>query len=366
MMRFRVLALLLFVAACATPPKAPPPPPPPPPAPVTPPPPPAVKPVPDNADFQLWLAGYRRHAIERGVPAADVDKLLAGVTLSQRAIDLDRRQPGDASSGVQARFDSYLARQVDAARINGGTAAANRLSPTIAAVQAKTGVPGEIFVAIWGLESAYGKVTGNFDVPSALATLAWEGRRKMLFTNELNAALSIIQQDKAPREWLKGSWAGAMGQPQFLPSSYLAYAVDMDGDGHPNIWSSEPDTLASIGNYLKQKGWQPGLSWGLPVTVPPGFDRLAIKNPDRPKTCVKPLERHSKAYPVKQWRDWGVTGTGSFPADDVMAVLIEPDGPGQGAYLTTANYRVIMEYNCSNFYALSVALLGDAIAGRGR
>lgn len=366
MMRFRVLALLLFVAACATPPKAPTPPPPPPPTLAPPSPPPVVKPVPDNADFQLWLAGYRRHAIERGVPVADVDKLLSGVALSQRAIDLDRRQPGDASSGVQARFDSYLARQVDAARINGGTAAANRLAPTIAAVQAKTGVPGEIFVAIWGLESAYGKVTGNFDVPSALATLAWEGRRKTLFTNELNAALSIIQQDKAPRDWLKGSWAGAMGQPQFLPSSYLAYAVDMDGDGHPNIWSSEPDTLASIGNYLKEKGWKPGLPWGLKVTVPPGFDRLAVKNPERPKTCVKPLERHSKAHPVKQWRDWGITGTGTFPADDVMAVLIEPDGPGQGAYLTTANYRAIMEYNCSNFYALSVALLGDAIAGRGR
>jgi membrane-bound lytic murein transglycosylase B len=364
MMRYRVLVPLLFVAACATPPKPPAPPPPPPP--VVAPPPPVVKPVPSNADFDLWLAGYRRHAIERGVPAASIDQLLAGVTLSQRAIDLDRRQPGDASSGAAARFDSYLARQVDAARINGGTAAANRLAPTIAGVQAKTGVPGEIFVAIWGLESAYGKVTGNFDVPSALATLAWEGRRKTLFTNELDAALTIIDQKKAPRSALRGSWAGAMGQPQFLPSSYLTYAADGDGDGKADIWSSEADTLASIGNYLKLKGWQPGLPWGLKVSVPEGFDRLAVKNPERPKTCVKPLERHSKAHPVSQWKAWGLTGTGRWPADDVLAVLIEPDGPGQGAYLTTANYRVIMEYNCSNFYALSVALLGDAIAGRAR
>jgi lytic murein transglycosylase len=216
------------------------------------------------------------------------------------------------------------------------------------------------------LETGYGKVTGNFDVPSALATLAWDGRRAALFTAELDAALSIIEKGLASRSMLRGSWAGAMGQPQFLPSSFLAYALDGDGDGRADIWQNETDTLMSIGNYFKQKGWQAGLSWGLPVTVPDGFDRTAIRSAERHKTCVRPLEKHSRWMPVAEWKARGLTGIVAFPADDVSAALIEPDGDGQGAYLVTRNYRVIMDYNCSNFYALSVALLGDAISNRPR
>jgi lytic murein transglycosylase len=318
---------------------------------------------PTNAEFVAWLDGYRRNALARGASSAAVDTLLSGISLSQRAIDLDRRQPGD-SGGAPARFDSYLARQVNAARISGGVAAANRVAGPVAAAQARTGVPGEILIAIWGLETAYGKVTGNFDVPTALATLAWEGRRAKLFTAELDAALDIITKNLAPRSALTGSWAGAMGQPQFLPSSYLAYAIDGDGDGRADIWNSSPDALASIGNYLKLKGWQPGLSWGNIVTVPAGFDREAIRNPEKPKTCVRPLEKHSRPMAISEWKALGLTSATAFPADGVKAVLIEPDGPEGHAYLATANFRVIMEYNCSNFYALSVALLGDAISNR--
>jgi lytic murein transglycosylase len=363
MMRYRVLPPLLLLAACTTPaPKGPPPlPPPPPPVAVTPPPPKPAFVAPTNAEFERWKAAYRAAALARGVPASTLDAVFTGMQPSQRAIDLDRNQPGD---GRAARFDAYLARQVDAGRINGGTAAANRMAAPLASAQARTGVPAEIMTAIWGLESAYGKVTGNFDVPTALATLAWEGRRAKLFTAELDAALDIITKNLAPRSALTGSWAGAMGQPQFLPSSYLAYAVDGDGDGRADIWKSSPDALASIGNYLKLKGWQPGLSWGNVVTVPPGFDREAIRNPEKPKTCVRPLERHSRSLPISEWKALGLTSATAFPADTVKAVLIEPDGPEGKAYLTTANYRVIMEYNCSNFYALSVALLGDAISNR--
>ncbi|MFZ4690511.1 MAG: lytic murein transglycosylase [Polymorphobacter sp.] len=321
--------------------------------------------VPANADFTRWLDGYRRAALARGATPAALDSLLTGVAPVQRVIDLDRRQPGD-SRAVPARLDAYLARQVDPARINGGVAAAGRLSAQLAVMQAKTGVPGEIALAIWGLESAYGKVTGDFDVPAALATLAWEGRRSALFTGELDAALTIIETGLAPRSTLRGSWAGAMGQPQFLPSSYLAYAVDGDGDSRADIWKSEADTLASIGNYLGKKGWQRGLAWGVVVNVPEGFDRAQVRNPEAPKTCVKPLERHSRWFPISQWKAWGLTSTVPLPPDETMATLLEPDGTGQGAYLGTANYRVIMEYNCSNFYALSVALLGDAIRNRPR
>lgn len=361
MMRFRVLLPLLLLAACTTPAAKPPPaPPPPPPAVIIP----QSKPAfvaPTNAEFERWKAAYRAAALARGVPVATLDSVFDGMQPSQRAIDLDRNQPGD---GRAARFDAYLARQVDAGRINGGIAAANRMAAPLASAQARTGVPAEIMAAIWGLESAYGKVTGNFDVPTALATLAWEGRRAKLFTAELDAALDIITRNLAPRSALTGSWAGAMGQPQFLPSSYLAYAVDGDGDGRADIWKNSPDALASIGNYLKLKGWQPGLSWGNVVTVPPGFDREAIRNPEKPKTCIRPLEKHSKPLSISEWKALGLTSATAFPADTVKAVLIEPDGPEGKAYLTTANFRVIMEYNCSNFYALSVALLGDAISNR--
>lgn len=365
-MRTRALLPLLLLAACTTP-SAPPRPLPPPASQVTP----VIKPTapppvytaPPNAEFAHWLAGYRRAALARGVSAQSLDALLAGVQPIQRVIDLDRRQPGDSKA---ARFDDYLARQVDAARINGGVAAANRMSDRLAAVQARTGVPGEILVAIWGLETAYGKVTGDFDVPAALATLAWEGRRSALFTRELDAALTIIDKGLAPRSTLRGSWAGAMGQPQFLPSSYLAYGIDGDGDGRSDIWGSEADALASIGNYLGQKGWKAGLAWGNVVTVPADFDRAQVKNPEAPKTCVRPLERHSRWLPISQWKAWGLTSAAAFPSDSTLATLIEPDGEGQGAYLATTNFRVIMEYNCSNFYALSVALLGDAISNRPR
>jgi membrane-bound lytic murein transglycosylase B len=364
MMRHRVLLPLLLLGACTTPVAKPPP--------AAPPPPPATAPAPmpkpgfvppANTDFERWKASYRAAAVARGIPAATVDSLFAGMQPTQRVIDLDRNQPGD---GRAARFDAYLARQVDAGRINGGTAAANRMAAPLASAQARTGVPAEIMAAIWGLESAYGKVQGNFDVPTSLATLAWDGRRAKLFTAELDAALDIIAKGMAPRSALTGSWAGAMGQPQFLPSSYLAYAVDGDGDGRADIWNSSPDALASIGNYLQKKGWKPGLSWGNTVTVPAGFDREAIRNPEKPKTCVRPLEKHSRWLPISDWKAKGLTSAAAFPDDTVMATLIEPDGPEGKAYLATANYRVIMEYNCSNFYALSVALLGDAITNRAK
>ncbi len=366
MMRTSALLPFLLLAACGAPSAPPTPAPAPPLAPIVQPaPPPAVYAAPPNVEFARWIAGYRWAALARGVAPQAVDTLLAGVRPIQRVIDLDRRQPGE-SNAAPSRFDAYLARQVDAARINGGVAAANRMSDRIAAVQARTGVPGEILVAIWGLETAYGKVTGDFDVPAALATLAWEGRRGAMFTRELDAALVIVEKGLAPRSALRGSWAGAMGHPQFLPSSYLAYGIDGDGDGRADIWNSEADTLASIGNYLEHKGWQAGLPWGNRVRVPANFDRAQVKNPETPKSCVRSLEKHSRWLPVSQWKAWGLTSGAPLPPDSTLATLIEPDGPRQGAYLVTANYRVIMEYNCSNFYALSVALLGDAISNRPR
>ena len=369
MFRFPCLPLALLVgiglAGCATAPApkpvVPPAAPPAIPAPVTPAPVPLPIAVAPAGSFTAWLTAYRAAALARGVSPATLETLFAGMTPSDRVIALDRGQPGDSGTST-ARFDAYLARRLDASRIDGGRAAAERSSAATAAAMARTGVPAGILIGIWGMETSYGRVTGDFDVVRSVATLAWDGRRRALFTKELDAAVDIIDRKLATRAQLQGSWAGAMGQPQFLPSSFLAHAADGDGDGRSDIWRSEPDTIASIANYLVQNGWQGGDGWGMAVAVPAGFDRGAVVNPERPKTCIRPLERHSKWLPAADWRGRGVTTAAAWPADATPMSLVEPDGPGQGAYLTTRNYRAIMAYNCSNFYALSVALLGDAIA----
>ncbi len=315
----------------------------------------------DGQTFAQWLAGYRAAAKARGVSAATLDGLLGGLTASDRVVELDRGQPGDSSAGP-ARFDNYLARRLDAARIRAGNAAASRMSTELAATRASTGVPASIVLGIWGMESSYGVVTGNFDVTRSLATLAWDGRRRALFTKELDAVVAIVERGLANRDTLKGSWAGAMGQPQFLPSSYLAYARDGDGDGRIDIWRSDADTIASIANYLARHGWRADIGWGQIAAVPATLNRENIRDLRLPTSCVRPLERHSRWITAGEWKAMGVTSATPLPPDDTPMTLVEPDGPGQGAYLTTANYRAIMDYNCSNFYALSVALLGDAIA----
>jgi membrane-bound lytic murein transglycosylase B len=166
-----------------------------------------------------------------------------------------------------------------------------------------------------------------------------------------------------PRSLLKGSWAGATGYPQFLPSMYLRLAVDADGDGRPNIWSSELDALASIANYLRNAGWKPGVPWGVRVSVPDGLDRASLRNRLRAPRCPRVYERHSRWLTVREWKRLGLVAAGNYwPNDNELASLIEPDGRGATAYLLTTNYRTILDYNCSNFYALSVGLLADAVA----
>lgn len=316
----------------------------------------------DESGFQAYLTGLRAQAISAGVRPATVDAVLPTLTYNPRVVELDRQQPEQNNNSAVPMFAPYRTQHVDAARIRRGRATYQEQRTRLSRVEAQTGVPEEIMVAIWGHETNYGAYTGNFDLLRALASLAYEGRRRSLFQGEFIAALKMIDRG-VPRARLVGSWAGATGNPQFLPSAYLRLARDADGDGFADIWNSAPDTLASIGNYFTQAGWRAGEPWGIAVDVPPGFDRAAVSNRLVSPRCPRVFARHSGWRTMAEWRALGISPQrGYWPRDTVQAVLIEPDGPGRTAYLLTGNYRVILDYNCSNFYALSVGLLADEIA----
>ena len=315
----------------------------------------------DEAGFQTYLITLRQQALAAGVTHATADAVFPTLTYNPRVVELDRAQPGGNPNAPIPMFAPYRAKHVDSARIGRGRATYQEQRGRLRRIEAETGVPESIMVAIWGHETNYGSYTGNFDLLRSLATLAYEGRRRALFSGEFVAALKILDRG-IPRDKLKGSWAGAMGNPQFLPSIYLRLARDADGDGRADIWSSPADTLASIANYFVDAGWRPGQPWGFPVSVPTSFDRSRVENGLLSPRCPRVFERHSAWRTMAEWRAAGLVPIGrSWPGDSVLATLLEPDGEGRTAYLLTNNYRVILDYNCSNFYALSVGVLADAV-----
>lgn len=290
-----------------------------------------------------------------------IQAMTSGLTFNPKVIALDRSQPGASSTSTKVpAFAPYRRKHVDAARIAGGRTMYARVAGSAAAVERRYGVPAPILIAIWGHETNYGSYMGDFDLARSLATLAYEGRRRDLFTDEFIALLKIADRG-VPRSRMTGSWAGAFGNPQFLPSIYLRLAVDGDGDGDADIWNSRADTLASIANYFRDAGWRTGQPWGVPARVPDSFDRSGVTARLVAPECPRVHARHARWHTIGEWRARGVVPLAPI-ANDVMASLIEPDGPGQTAYLLTGNYRVILDYNCSNYYALSVGLLADEIA----
>ena len=312
-----------------------------------------------DASFGAWLAGFRAEEAAKGVSPAALDVALGGLRYSPRVVELDRAQPDD--SGTVAVFSTYADRHVEPVLIARGRAVREAIGTDLANDEAVTGVPGAVILGIWGMESSYRPVASGFDVPRSLATLAFDGRRRDLFTRELDAVVRIVARGGIDRARLTGSWAGAMGQPQFLPSTYLAWARDGDGDGRADIWESRADIALSIATYLAGSGWQRGAGWGVEVAVPAGLDRGRLRDLVAPATCVKVLGKHSRWLPIAEWRALGLTTAAAWPADPVLATLVEPDGPGSRAFLTLGNYRALLGYNCSNFYALSVGLLSDAL-----
>ena len=313
-----------------------------------------------DTGFAGYVSGLGRQAIAQGVSRSTVEAVIPTLTFNPRVVELDRAQPG-GNPGVIPQFAPYRARHVDAPRINRGRDKYAQLRPLLARVERETGVPEGIMISIYGNETNYGAYTGDFDLPRSLASLAYEGRRRTLFEGEFIAALKIIDSG-IPREAIEGSWAGATGYPQFLPSMYLRLARDGDGDGRADIWRNEADALASIANYFVASGWKPYQPWGVPVRVSPELNRATIVNRSESPRCPRVHDRHSRWMTIAEWRALGVLPIAQTLPDTTLVTLLEPDGPNATAYLLTGNYRVILDYNCSNFYALAVGLLADAVA----
>ncbi len=314
-----------------------------------------------QSGFAAFTQQLRTRAAGEGVSARTLDQVIPDLTFLPRVVELDRAQPGGAPGTAIPRFAPYRARHVDASRIQRGRTRYLALRPLLSRVEAETGVPEEIMMAIYGHETNYGSFTGNFDLLNSLATLAYEGRRRELFSAEFIATLKMMDRGY-PRSKLKGSWAGANGYPQFLPSMYLRVARDGDGDGRADIWSSEPDALASIANYFVNAGWRPGVPWGVPASITDRVDTSRFAARTVSPRCERVFARHSQWRTVAEWRALGVQPQRASLRGTEFVTLFQPDGPNTPAWLLTGNYRVILDYNCSNFYALSVGLLADAVA----
>lgn len=305
------------------------------------------------ATFEAWKASFRTDAIDAGIMPGVVDLAFADVALNENVLQADRRQPE-----LTQTVWSYLNGAVSEARIVHGRRRLTAQRALLDGVERQFGVPREILVAIWGMETDYGATFGGFDVIEALATLAYDSRREEFARRELLAALSILQNGDIALGGLQGSWAGAMGHTQFIPSTYLTRAIDHDGDGRRDIWGSLPDVFASTANYLVEAGWRPGEPWGEEVVLPADFDwRLADLDARRADT----------ARPMVVWRAMGIRRLdGSLPGPgDRLAALLLPAGHAGPAFLVQANFRAILDYNNSTKYALAVGHLSDRLAGRG-
>jgi lytic murein transglycosylase len=330
--------------------------------------PPAPRPAPPTApsvhsSFESYKQILANRAFREGVRPATVQAYVPTLRFVSRAVELDRGPQNITTGASVAPFAPYRAKHVNASLITRGQDRYARYYPQLQAISARYGVDPAVMMAIYGHETSYGAVTGGFDLLDVLASLAYDGRRRELFESEFVGALKLIDIGVGRRR-LKGSYAGATGYPQFMPTVALRLRTDGDGDGFADLWNNEIDGLASIGNYLRDAGWKPNVPWGVAVRVPPTLNRRAIRTTLNAPRCPRVYQRHSRWLTMREWRSLGIVPYGRKLPENELATLIEPDGPGQTAYLLTNNYKAILDYNCSNFYALSVGLLADAIARR--
>jgi len=301
---------------------------------------------PPNPNFTAWLKDVRAQARAKGIKESTLNAALSGIRPIPRVIELDRNQPE-----FKLTYRQYMERVVPYARVLKGRRMLEENRALLEKIGAKYGVQPRFLVAFWGVETDFGRVTGGFPVIPALATLAHDGRRSSFFRGELMNALKIVDEGHVTPAKMIGSWAGAMGQCQFMPSSFVRFAVDEDGDGRKDLWSSKADVFASAANYLKRSGWKGDQGWGRAVTLPKHFDRKLAGQ-----------ERRS----LKTWSVLGVRdGTGKpLPQSDTSAALMLPEADGGPAFLVSDNFFTILKWNRSNFYALAVGQLADALATR--
>ena len=305
----------------------------------------------NNVEFPVWLAAARQEALRRGISEATLAEAFAGLAPNPRVIELDGKQPEFSQT-----FWRYLDNAVSDTRVTRGRALMQQNAGLLHTLEARYGVPGRYLVAFWGIETDFGRNTGDFSVVRSLATLAYDGRRGAYFRGEMFDALAILEHRDTDNAHLMGSWAGAMGQVQFMPSAFLKYAVDEDGDGRRNIWTSVPDALASVANYMKSSGWETSRGWGYEVRLPARFDAgLASLDTDASESVKS----------TAQWASLGIRRAdgGSLPGTDGPSALILPAGIAGPAFLVSGNYRTILKYNRSTFYALAVGYLADRLGG---
>ena len=314
--------------------------------------------VPPVPSFGEWLQSVRADALARGIKPATLDIALTGLEPVPTVLDRDRQQ-----AEFTLDLSAYLRRRLTAETVRTARRRLKEHASLTQRVAAAYGVEPRVQVAVWGLESNFGRFSGVRPVIPSLATLAYDDRRRGLFRGELLDALTILDSGDMQHDDLKGSWAGAMGQTQFLPSSYLAWAVDFDKDGRRNIWSSEPDIFASIANYLRGHGWVKGVKWGYAVTVPARATGRISDVPLRASGC-RAVRDLSEPRALKEWKALGVVparGGASLPSSVRPASLLRIDNR---AWLVTSNYEALLGYNCAHTYALSVATLADRLANR--
>jgi membrane-bound lytic murein transglycosylase B len=304
--------------------------------------------------FDVWLAGVRAEAVARGIDEEILDEAFTGLQPVAQILERDRAQ-----TEFVLDLDAYVKRRLTRGTVRMAQRMYSRHRTLVHTVAAKYAVQPRILIAVWGLESNFGRFAGVRPTVPTLATLAYDPRRGTMFRNELLNALEIVDRGDIELERLKGSWAGALGQPQFMPSSYLRYAQDFDGDGRRNIWTSQPDVFASIAYYLQQHGWTKGQTWGREVKVSRAVRKKTDALPRRTEGC-RAERLMTTAWPLEWWQRLGVRtlANRSLPKAEIAASLVEA---GDRAFLVYGNYDALLGYNCAHTYALSVALLADRL-----
>jgi membrane-bound lytic murein transglycosylase B len=295
--------------------------------------------------FALWLTEVKTEALSKGIPQSLIDTAFQNITPNETVVKLDRKQPED-----KITFTKYSTGVLNPQRIARGKKLMKEHAGLLKKISDKYKVQPQIIVALWGIETEFGANKGNFSLIQSLTTLAYEGRRADFFREELFNALKIMQNEKVMANSLTGSWAGAMGHCQFMPSTYLKYAVDWNKDGHRDIWNSVPDALASIANYLHGIGWNNARSWGVKVKLPADFK-------DAEADLYAP-------QPIKHWTARGVTLANGKPLPAkayAKSYVMYPGKPEEGAWLVYENYHHLLEWNRSRYFAHAVGMLSDAL-----